>query len=112
MDLSFFDIGFGHVTNTQKLGDGLVQRTVHPVSLWGKKGPTGWLFQIYQSGFREELLPSSSELAIKNNVATEIRQYMDKATQFTETDFIQRPQLWVYYSIGDDVITVTSKELK
>lgn len=110
--ISFLDISFGHVTNTQKLGDGLVQRTVHAVSLGGKKEATGWRFRIYQSGFRDDLLPASVEVDVKNRAATEIRQYMDKATRFIETDFIQRSQLWVYYSVREDVIAVTSKELK
>lgn len=47
MGIPFFDIGFGHVVNTQKFGDGLVQQTVHAVSLRGKKEPIGWLFEIY-----------------------------------------------------------------
>ncbi|WP_420147707.1 hypothetical protein [Spirosoma sp.] len=112
IESTFLEIVPGRHLDTQILNSEQDQLTIHPVSLSGRIQNESWKFTIYQSGFRTNLLPESLETEVKNRVAIEISQYLNKANRFIDTDFVQHPQLWIYCTVSRDTVEIKTKEIR
>ncbi|QJW90602.1 hypothetical protein HNV11_15030 [Spirosoma taeanense] len=66
--VKFLGIGFGYPLDTERLDADSSPITKHPISLSGRYVEDGWKFSVYQSGFRDELIPAAVEAEAKNGV--------------------------------------------
>lgn len=113
LNLKFFSISYGHVTNTGFFQSGnCLNSDFNPVSISAKRTESGWEFMIYQSGFRGELLPNKYEKEIKRRTKIEIITYINKISNSLETDFHNYPQLWVHSKIVNEQPFIEVKEIK
>jgi hypothetical protein len=110
--IRFFNILFGHHLQTATFNQyELLQSNIHPISISGWKNEAGWQISIAQSGFREELLPKEYEEEIKQKVQSIIKKYVHRLFESRETDFITKPQLWVYVLISNGQAEVKTREI-
>ena len=111
--VSFTHISFGHITHAGSFQrEEHLQSAIHAVSISGNQSAPGWDFSIYQSGFRAELLPTALEGETKEKVRRLISAYIHNVVASKETDFISRPQLWVYVRIIDNRAEIQTRILK
>jgi hypothetical protein len=91
----FNTISTGHITEAGRFkADSYIQSSFRGVSISAHQSDSQWLFKIYQSGFRTELLPAYLESEIKSFVQQRVVQYISKVQQSKETDGLRSPQLW------------------
>ena len=111
--ISFEEVRFGHVTNSESFSpEKTTQSSFRALSISANQNDTKWAFFIYQSGFRNELLPEHLEKEVKQKTELKIIEYLKKIQNSKETDFQKRPQLWIDIDIKNDQAIINSKELK
>ena len=112
LDIKFNSISFGHITNANFYQVNDDQNSfIHPVSVAASRKELVWNFSLYQSGFRNELLPEEFEKIAKERIIAKIRAYVRKVESFGETNFHNNPQLWLYIAIARNTAEVTTKEI-
>jgi hypothetical protein len=71
-----------------------IQSSFRLLSIHCIKGDEKWEPNIFQSGFRRELLPTTLEKEVKLTIKERIFDYLNKLNNSLETDNITSPQLW------------------
>lgn len=113
LNIEFDEIHFGNIVHNERLKpDERKQFFLHPISISAKRNEDSWVFAISLFGIRNELIPDQHEYELITGAKNAIKQYVPKILTSTEADFLKRPQLWIYTSIQNEKVFVSTKEIK
>lgn len=113
LKIEFTEIHFGNIVHNEQLKPTeRKQCFLHPISIASRSTEGNWVFAISLFGIRIELIPEKYELEMISGAKNAIKQYIPKILMSTETDFIEKPQLWIYTSVQNEKVFVTTKEIK
>ena len=112
-ELNFNWVSNGNVGNSEKFNtENTIQSNFRAFSIHSKKNEGKWEFHLYQSGFRNELLPESLEGKTKLIIKNRIVEFLKKIYNSMETEFYKNPQLWGNVMIIENEIKMEWTEFK
>jgi len=80
-------------------GASRIQSSIRALSISAMEVADGWTFNIYQSGFRSELIPEGLSRELKQHVIEGAIAYIHKIQHAVPTDGLLLPSMWVHVMI-------------